>query len=152
MDFVVIYGPPSAGKLTVAKELSRLTGYKLFHNHVSLNCVSTVFDYNEGPFWDLVHMIRFSVIEAAAREGVDLIFTFVYALEEDDEYVDQFCGLVEKHGGGVCPVQLTCDMPVLEQRVVSPGRAELEKVSTIDRLRRMLRATRCCSRCVAVRA
>lgn len=33
MKLVFIYGMPAAGKLTVAKELAGLSGYKLFHNH-----------------------------------------------------------------------------------------------------------------------
>ncbi len=34
MKLVFIYGPPASGKLTVARELAALTGYKLFHNHL----------------------------------------------------------------------------------------------------------------------
>jgi shikimate kinase len=37
MPIVFIYGPPAAGKLTVAKELSAVTGYKLFDNHVTID-------------------------------------------------------------------------------------------------------------------
>ena len=33
MKTVYIYGAPGAGKLTVGKELSRLTGFSLLHNH-----------------------------------------------------------------------------------------------------------------------
>ena len=36
MKLVFIYGLPGVGKLTVAKELSIITGYKLFHNQCSL--------------------------------------------------------------------------------------------------------------------
>src|SRR5687767_7404804 len=86
MDLIFIYGPPGVGKLTVAKELVRLTGYKLFHNHLTLNYVSAIFDW-EGPFWDLVHDIRCSMIAAAAKEGISLVFTCVYPVEEDEEHI-----------------------------------------------------------------
>ena len=36
MKLVFIYGPPAVGKLTVAKELAALTGFKVFHNQVIL--------------------------------------------------------------------------------------------------------------------
>jgi adenylate kinase family enzyme len=32
MHLVVIFGPPAVGKMTVGHELTKLTGYKLFHN------------------------------------------------------------------------------------------------------------------------
>ena len=34
MKHLFLYGAPAVGKLTVAKELADLTGYKLFHNHL----------------------------------------------------------------------------------------------------------------------
>ena len=50
MNLVFIYGPPGVGKLTVAKELAGLTGYKLFHNHLSIDWVLPVFDFGSDPF------------------------------------------------------------------------------------------------------
>jgi tRNA uridine 5-carbamoylmethylation protein Kti12 len=50
MKLVFIYGPPAAGKLTVATELSRLTGFKLFHNHVSIQFVESLFEYGTRTF------------------------------------------------------------------------------------------------------
>lgn len=34
MRLIFIYGLPATGKLTVAQELAKRTGYKLFHNHL----------------------------------------------------------------------------------------------------------------------
>ena len=135
MNLVMIYGAPGVGKLTVAKELAAMTGYRLFHNHLSLNCVSSVFDFDARPFWELVHQIRFSIFEAAARESVDMIFTFVYALEEDDDFVRRVYELIERHGSRVCSVQLVCDKDVLERRVQAEERAQLFKINTAEGIR-----------------
>ena len=32
MKLIIIYGPPAVGKLTVAEELSRRTGFKILQN------------------------------------------------------------------------------------------------------------------------
>ncbi len=36
---VYLYGPPAVGKLTVATELQRLTGFRLFHNHLTVDAL-----------------------------------------------------------------------------------------------------------------
>ncbi len=41
MQLVYLYGPPGVGKLTVARELVALTGFKLFHNHLAVNLTRT---------------------------------------------------------------------------------------------------------------
>src|SRR5437867_1007517 len=134
MNLVLIYGPPGVGKLTVAKELAALTGYKLFHNHLTLNYVAEIFDW-KGPTWDLVPKIRFLMIDAAAREGISLILTCVYPIEEDDEQIDQMYVSVEGQGGSMRLVQLACRQDVLEQRVQAEGRAELQKLTSVESLR-----------------
>ena len=44
MKLVFLYGSPGVGKLTVAEALSRLTGYKVFHNHLTANIAHLLFE------------------------------------------------------------------------------------------------------------
>ena len=39
MKLVILYGPPGVGKLTVGRELAARTGFKLFHNHLTVDLV-----------------------------------------------------------------------------------------------------------------
>ena len=72
---VYLYGPPAVGKLTVATELQHRTSFRLFHNHLSVNAIRSVFDFGTVPFNDVIHRIRLDVFETAARNGIDVIFT-----------------------------------------------------------------------------
>lgn len=87
MRLVFIYGPPASGKLTVAKELAKLTGFRLFHNHISIKLVQSLFEFGSKPFWRLTDKYRREMIEEATKEGVDTIFTFVYGKKADDAFV-----------------------------------------------------------------
>ena len=110
MTLVVLYGAPGAGKLTVARALGTLTGFKVFHNHLSLDLVKAVFDFPTPPFLALMERIRLATFEAAAREGVPgLIFTFVYAAPEDDAFVKRMIDAVE--GAGGTGANLTAPIP-----------------------------------------
>jgi len=135
MNFVLIYGPPGVGKLSVARELARLTGYRLFHNHVSIACAESVFDFGTPPFWKVVGRIRAAVFEEAAAGGVSLVFTFVYSHPDDAAYVERTCGLFESQGGRALPVRLFCSREELERRVTRPERAHGGKLASLDTLR-----------------
>ena len=43
MKLILLYGPPAVGKLTIAKEIARLTGFKLFHAHLTSDLVEAFF-------------------------------------------------------------------------------------------------------------
>jgi len=135
MDFVLIYGPPGVGKLTVATELSRLTGYKLFDNHVSINWAKEYFPFDSPAFWRLIGVFRSAVIEEAARERLDLIHTYVYAHDEDLPDLKPRFEAVEREGGRVCLVQLCCSQEELERRVGADSRVERGKLTAVERLR-----------------
>jgi shikimate kinase len=36
MKLVILFGPPAVGKMTVGQQLANLTGFKLFHNHMTI--------------------------------------------------------------------------------------------------------------------
>jgi hypothetical protein len=135
VNLVFIYGPPGVGKLSVAREVARATGYRLFDNHVSIDFAESVFDFGTPPFGRVVGLIRTAVFEEAARAGVSLVFTFVYACPEDTPFVERVCDLVENLGGRVLLVRLSCAREELERRLPHPERAQRGKLASLDTLR-----------------
>ena len=132
MKLVILYGAPASGKLTIATELGRRTGFKVFHNHLSIDCVKPVFDFGTKPFLRMIETIRFTTIAEAAREGVDLIHTFVYAFGEDDEHFAKLIASAEDNGGEVHLVLLRCDPEVLKTRIGNESRVRIGKLTDPD--------------------
>jgi len=133
---VIIYGAPAVGKLTTAKALAALTGFRIFHNHLSFDLVKAVFDFPTRPFLELAEAVRLATFEAAARESVPgLIFTFVYASPDDDVFVEKTIERVEANGGAVSLVRLCCDTATLEKRVVADERRKFGKLTSVESLR-----------------
>src|SRR5439155_16792205 len=129
MKLIIIHGPPAAGKLTVANEMAARTGFKVFHNHLSMDCVKPVFELFSPPFGRLLEVIRTAVIAEAARENVDLIHTFVYAKGPDDEYFRRIIAAAEDNGGEVNLVLLHCQDDERKERIVSESRARIGKLT-----------------------
>ena len=129
MKLVILYGAPASGKLTIATELGKRTGFKVFHNHLSIDCVRPVFDFGTPPFLRLIETIRFATISEAAREDVDLIHTFVYAFGEDDKHFAKLIASAEDNGGEVHLVLLRCDPDVLRARIGDESRVKIGKLT-----------------------
>ena len=130
MRLVFIYGPPAVGKLTDATELSKQTGFKLYHNHVSIDFVKSIFQFGTPPFRRLVDRYRREMLEEAAREHVDAIFTFVYGKGDDDEFVRDIVRRVESHNGKVLFVRLYCGREELARRVAIKSRKKKGKLAS----------------------
>lgn len=138
MKLIIIYGAPAAGKLTIATEVAKRTGFKLFHNHVSIDCVKPVFEFGTPPFLRMIETIRFVTIAEAAREGVDLIHTFVYALGEDDDHFRKLIASAEDNGGEVLLVLLKCEPNELKARIGNESRLKIGKLCDPDAVDRSL--------------
>jgi shikimate kinase len=130
MQAVFLYGPPGVGKLTVGKELARLTGFKLVHNHLTVNLASSLFPFQSDPWLRLLRQVRRDVFAAASSEGVDLIVTGVY--RGTVEVTDAWRTMLEPipdSGGSVMWVRLTCQIPELLRRVQTESRRAYEKLT-----------------------
>jgi chloramphenicol 3-O-phosphotransferase len=139
MNLVFIYGPPAAGKLSVATELAIRTDYTLFHNHQSIEFVKPIFPRGTPLFERMIETIRLLVIEEAARADLlGMIFTFVYAHPEDAPFVERVVDAVERHGGLVYFVQLVCDPATLGTHVANESRTAHGKITSPDTLHDVL--------------
>jgi hypothetical protein len=118
MHFVCVFGPPAVGKMTVGHEIAQLTGFKLFHNHMTVDPVLDIFPFGSPPFGRLVSEFRRRIIEeAVAADLPGLIFTYVWALEDerDKDTVASYVDIVESGGGRATFVELVAP---LEERLV----------------------------------
>lgn len=138
MTFVLLYGPPAVGKLTVATELAKLTGFKLFHNHLSIDLVEAVFPRGTPSFGRVGRAIRQLVFEEAAREDINLIFTYVYAHPRDMPSMAWMLEAVEQHGAATQLVQLTCNPEKLNEQVGVASRRLKGKIIDVELLGQLL--------------
>lgn len=135
MNLVFIYGPPAAGKLTVAKELAKATGYTIFHNHQTRDLVQQLYPNDLSEKYELVQTLRLNIFDFLARHDTNTIFTYVYDGPDDDSFVKEVVGRVEKHGGNVLFVELRPTDDVLMHRVDSDSRKEHRKLTSKELLR-----------------
>jgi hypothetical protein len=109
VHLVVLFGPPAVGKMTVGLEVARLTPYRLFHNHATIEPLLGVFDWGTPPFETLREEFRRRVIEeAVAHDLPGLVLTLVWPLEraEDAAYVERVVAPVADAGQRVDFVEL----------------------------------------------
>lgn len=139
MRLVFIHGAPAVGKLTIAKELARLTQAKLFDNHAAIDVARTVFDFGAPGFWELVDTTRVSVVEAAARNNVPLVvMTACYSEPEDIPLFQRYVSMLARYGSKILPVFLHCSEHEMLRRVTNKDRAERQKISSPTGLKTFL--------------
>ena len=141
---VYLYGPPASGKLTIAEHVRDLTGFRLFHNHLTVNAIREVFDFGSPPFVELIHRVRLDVFATAMRSDTSLIFTNNSAWGGPDGRArfEAFAGhtalAVKEAGGRALFFHLTAPRLVLEGRVANDSRHAQGKLVDVRRLRVLL--------------
>jgi hypothetical protein len=132
LKLIFIYGPPATGKLTVAQELAAITGYKLFHNHLALDLLLSVFEFGSVPFVELREQIWLWVFDQAARTKLPgLIFTFAPEPTVRPAFIPQAVATIEGNGGEVFFIELSCPMTELKRRIDNPTRLHFGKLTSV---------------------
>jgi broad-specificity NMP kinase len=132
MRLIFLYGSPAVGKLTVANEIAKRTNFKVFHNHLSIDCIEPIFEFGSKSFQKLIEMIRVETVTEAARVGQNLIYTFCYAKDLDDAHVEKIASTVEENGGEIHFVLLRADRSELDKRVTEESRKKMGKAKTVE--------------------
>src|SRR5262245_10594622 len=108
MKLIFLYGLPGTGKLTIARELSAMTGIRLFHNHLTVDLLLSVFPFGSKAFVDLRESIWLSVFEEAAFLPA-MIFTFNPENTVRQSFIEKAMQTVESRRGEVLFVEVVCD-------------------------------------------
>ncbi|WLR49533.1 AAA family ATPase [Halobacillus litoralis] len=126
MKLVLLFGPQAVGKMTVGQELEKLTGLKLFHNHMTIELLQPFFGFGED-MWRLSQLFREEMFRTYAKsDQYGMIFTFIWAFnkQEDWDFVETIIDIFEGDGGVVYFVELQADMEERVKRNRTPNRLE----------------------------
>ena len=138
MNLIFLFGMPGVGKLTVARELSNLTGFKVFHNHLTVDLVTSLFEFGSSPFSELREKIWLETFSQALQANVlELIFTFAYDQTVSNNFPNKVRNLVEQNGGKVFFIELKCSPNELENRLAKPSRQAFGKLNSVEFFRQL---------------
>ena len=141
MKLVLLIGNSAVGKMTVGQELMKLTGLRLFHNHMMIEPVLEIF----GQWRPDVTQRRRQVIfeEFAKTDLYGMIFTFMWAfdMQSDWDYIDWVKGIFGLPEEDVYYVELIAPQEVRLQRNATDNRLKhkASKRSIADSNARLIR-------------
>jgi hypothetical protein len=131
-----IYGAPAAGKLTVAREISALTGLLLYHNHLVVDAVASDFPFGTAPFIRLREMMWLEVFRETASQRRSLLFTFALERSVMPAFVDRVREIVEPNLM-LRLVRLTVPPQDQLARIANPDRAARGKLVSSELLKQL---------------
>ena len=101
LKLLFIIGDAAVGKMTVGQELTKITGLRLFHNHMTIEPVMEIFGYFNGNVISRIREIIFE--EFAKSEQYGLIFTYMWAFDQqsDWDYADHVCDIFRKQNSDI---------------------------------------------------
>jgi len=124
MKLLLLFGNSAVGKMTVGQELCKITPFRLFHNHMTIEPVLNVF----GPFHapTILRLREVFFEEFAKTDNYGLIFTYMWAVDMQSDWdyvahVKEIFGLPEEE--------------VYHVELVAPQEVRLERNATENRLK-----------------
>jgi len=138
MKLVFLFGRPAVGKLTVARALAARTGGRLFHNHLTVNLVLSVYAFGTPGFVELRETIWKAVFRRALADHAPLlIFTFNPENTVPQRFMDELFSEVAGAGGEVVPVELTASESAIEARIGAHSRRRDGKMLDLQTYREL---------------
>ena len=77
-------GNAAVGKMTVGQELAKITGLRLFHNHMTIEPVIQIFGQYNGAAINRLRQVVFE--EFAKTDNYGMIFTYMWAFDQQSDW------------------------------------------------------------------
>jgi len=137
MKLIFLWGPAAAGKLTVARELARLTGLPVFHNHLVVDALLEKLPFGHPEFVRLRESMWMAGFETAARSARSMIFTFQPEPTVTSGFPERVVELLHATNDEVKFVRLVISREEQEKRLTNASRKEFKKLVSLDLLREL---------------
>lgn len=122
MKFVWIVGDSAVGKMTVGQELMKITGLRLFHNHMMIEPVLEIF----GSFRSesIIKLREVIFRDFVKTDNFGMIHTIMWAFDmpSDWDYVNHVTGIFQESGAEIYCVELVASQEIRLQRNETPNR------------------------------
>ena len=128
MKVIFIHGPPAAGKLTIASLLSEMTGLPLFHNHLTVDLVKSLFEFGSPGFIKLREEIWLSSFKAASKAQQSFIFTFNPENTVDPALIETLGAIIRNNGDEILFIELKCSDEEVLRRIGNDSRKQFGKL------------------------
>ena len=124
MKLLFLIGDAAVGKMTVGQELMKLTGLRLFHNHMMIEPVMEIFGAFNGHVTQQLREVIFR--EFAKSDNKGMIFTYLWAFDmpSDWDYVAHVAEIFREQGAEIYYVEL-----------IAPQEVRLQRNETANRLK-----------------
>ena len=112
--------------MTVGQELAKITGMKLFHNHMTIDLLEPLFGFSP-EMWKLTHLFREKIFHSFSKsDNYGMIFTKIWYFDKKEDWddIDNMCQIVSSQGAEIYFVELEA---ALEERLIrnkTPHRLE----------------------------
>lgn len=113
MKFIIITGPQAVGKMTVGQELVKITSLKLLHNHMTIEVLTKIFDYNKESFRKLNEEIRIKILEEFAKSDEEgIIFTTTWDFNDKEEWdrINTYIQIFKENNAQIYIVELEANL------------------------------------------
>ena len=127
MNLIWIVGPPAVGKMAVGLEIAKKTGYKLLHNHGTIELLLPIFEFGTPKFDILNNEFRQRIFEEVATfDLLGFIFTYVSAFNFDEEKIniEKITKIFRDQGHKVYYVELYAPLSIRLERNKHPLRLD----------------------------
>jgi len=132
MKLVFIYGPPASGKLTISKELKKITGFKIAHNQIINDILDNFLAKKNKHYWKSADKLKFSLIDILTKsKNKGLIVTMVRGNgKESLAFAKKVKKSIQNNKGKYYCIRLICDEEELFKRVKNKSRRDHGKITT----------------------
>lgn len=116
MKLLFIFGNAAVGKMSVGQELMKITGLRLFHNHMAIEPTIEILGYYDAQMVRRLREVVFEEFLKSNNEGIIFTYLWAFDMQSDWDYITHLTELYESQGAEIYCVELVASREIRLKR------------------------------------